>query len=332
MTSGNLFENINETSSTLYEDLSNISGELYNDLTNTSSALSSLLSAEIIERTNNDNYISGALTSTSAELYNNLSSTSSHLITIINETSGSLNDVINTETENRIIADEYLSGVLISTSAELYNDLSSTSSHLISVINETSNIINTEIENRITADNYLSGTIESVSSTLFDDLSSTSGALLSVINQERIDRISAISDEASLRDAADIELGNRITDEISGLNNLLDSEISARQLVDTNLQSQIDTIEATQNVIDLVGTYAALTAYNTSAVKAHDKIQVITDETSGNQSTIYSWENNAWSGIGMFGPYYTKSQVDEIHRTNNLTVNYSDEIVTISIG
>ena len=30
--------------------------------------------------------------------------------------------------------------------------------------------------------------------------------------------------------------------------------------------------------------------------------------------------------------YYTKSEVDTIHNTNNLTVSYSDEIVTISIG
>ena len=89
------------------------------------------------------------------------------------------------------------------------------------------------------------------------------------------------------------------------------SEYNDRVSVDISLQNQIDTIEATQNVIDLVADYAALTEYDTTNVKVNDKIQVICDETSANQTTIYSWNNNTWNGIGMFGPYYTKSQVEE---------------------
>ena len=72
--------------------------------------------------------------------------------------------------------------------------------------------------------------------------------------------------------------------------------------------------------------------YDITNVKIHDKIQVITDSTHDNQSTIYSWENNSWSYVGMFGPYYTKSQVDAIHQTNNLVVTYNNEIVTLSVG
>lgn len=108
---------------------------------------------------------------------------------------------------------------------------------------------------------------------------------------------------------------NEIYDTISAISGHLSSSIISeyndRVSVDISLQNQIDTIEATQNVIDLVADYAALTAYDTTNVKVNDKIQVICDETSANQTTIYSWNNNTWNGIGMFGPYYTKSQVEE---------------------
>ena len=108
---------------------------------------------------------------------------------------------------------------------------------------------------------------------------------------------------------------NEIYDTISAISGHLSSSIISeyndRVSADISLQNQIDTIEATQNVIDLVADYAALTAYDTTNVKVNDKIQVICDETSANQTTIYSWNNNTWNGIGMFGPYYTKSQVEE---------------------
>ena len=108
---------------------------------------------------------------------------------------------------------------------------------------------------------------------------------------------------------------NEIYDTISAISGHLSSSIISeyndRVSADISLQNQIDTIEATQNVIDLVADYAALTAYDTTNVKVNDKIQVICDETSANQTTIYSWNNNTWNGIGMFGPYYTKLQVEE---------------------
>ena len=108
---------------------------------------------------------------------------------------------------------------------------------------------------------------------------------------------------------------NEIYDTISAISGHLSSSIISeyndRVSADISLQNQIDTIEATQNVIDLVANYAALTEYDTTNVKDNDKIQVICDETSASQTTIYSWNNNTWNGIGMFGPYYTKSQVEE---------------------
>ena len=131
-----------------------------------------------------------------------------------------------------------------------------------------------------------------------------------------------LNDEIKRAENAESELDekidnnkNEIYDTISAISGQLSSELISeyndRVSTDISLQNQIDTIEATQNVIDLVADYAALTAYDTTNVKVNDKIQVICDETSANQTTIYSWNNNTWNGIGMFGPYYTKSQVEE---------------------
>ena len=131
-----------------------------------------------------------------------------------------------------------------------------------------------------------------------------------------------LNDEISRAENAESELDekintntNKIYDTISSISGQLSSELISeyndRVSTDISLQNQIDTIEATQNVIDLVASYAALTEYDTTNVKDNDKIQVICDETSASQTTIYSWNNNTWNGIGMFGPYYTKSQVEE---------------------
>ena len=192
-------------------------------------------------------------------------------------------------------------------------------------INNLTNSLNDEISARQNADNVINQTINSLSSKHNDDISALIGDLHNeIINRENAvtgleDTIDTVSSNlyntiSSTSSTLNTEIGNETTARQSAdetLQQNIYNEVSARILADNDLQSQIDTIEATQNVIDLVANYAALTAYNTSAIKSHDKIQVINDETSGNQSTIYSWENNAWSGMGMFGPYYTKAQVDE---------------------
>ena len=124
----------------------------------------------------------------------------------------------------------------------------------------------------------------------------------------------AIGIESGLRTDLDNEKTRAIESETTiqtTLQENIDNEVTRATNAENELQNQIDTIEATQNVIDLVASYAALTEYDTTNVKVNDKIQVICDETSANQTTIYSWNNNTWNGIGMFGPYYTKLQVEE---------------------
>lgn len=157
----------------------------------------------------------------------------------------------------------------------------------------TDNTIQTNLSNEITR-------ATAVETTLTDNLN---------------DEINRAEDAESKLDIKIDTNKNEIYDTISAISGHLSSSIISeyndRVSVDISLQNQIDTIEATQNVIDLVADYAALTAYDTTNVKVNDKIQVICDETSANQTTIYSWNNNTWNGIGMFGPYYTKSQVEE---------------------
>lgn len=118
----------------------------------------------------------------------------------------------------------------------------------------------------------------------------------------------------------------------------LNDEISNRETADRDLQVQIDTIEATQNIVDIVVSYAELELYDTTHLSNNDKIQVLQDERVGG-STIYTWnkDENKWDFIGEFGPYYTISETDDLLNTkqNNLSagdgINITNDIVSHSI-
>jgi len=260
-----------------------------------------------------NNSLLDAISATSANLNQKIDNVSDNLNDEINDindnlilVSGNLNTLINNNKENQNSINDYFSGTIdnLKTYVDLQDNYLSGSIDYVSanLITSANNIIN-YADNLI---NITNKTLSSVSSTLNTAINYTAEQL-----SDDIDDLSgSLTDEITNRISADNTLQNNIT----------------------ALQGQIETIEATQNVVDLVGTYTDLQNYDTTNIKIHDKIQVITDETSGNQSTIYSWENNAWSGIGMFGPYYTKSQVDAIHQTNNLVVTYNNEIVTLSVG
>lgn len=95
----------------------------------------------------------------------------------------------------------------------------------------------------------------------------------------------------------------------------------------SSLQSQIDTINATQNVVDIVGTKAELNAYETKDLHANDKIEVLTDESQNNANTIYEWNGNAWSLVGSKAPYYSKAESDD--RYNELKAKSYDKDATL---
>ena len=175
--------------------------------------------------------------------------------------------------------------------------------------------VETTLQNKIDSEETLRETADNtIKANLSDEITRATGVETTLTNNLNDEINRAENAESELDEKIDTNK-NEIYDTISSISGQLSSELISeyndRVSADISLQNQIDTIEATQNVIDLVADYAALTAYDTTNVKVNDKIQVICDETSANQTTIYSWNNNTWNGIGMFGPYYTKSQVEE---------------------
>lgn len=97
-----------------------------------------------------------------------------------------------------------------------------------------------------------------------------------------------------------------------GVTQLVEEEAGARRDADNDLQEQIDTIAASSDVVDIVGTYRELMQYDTSHLTINDVIKVLDDETENDATTYYRWTNDGWLFIGQEGPYYTKSQVNEL--------------------
>lgn len=92
------------------------------------------------------------------------------------------------------------------------------------------------------------------------------------------------------------------------------------------LQTQVDTINATQNVVDIVGTKAELNAYATKDLHANDKIEVLVDESQNDANTIYEWNGKKWTLVGSKAPYYSKAESDA--RYNELKAKSYDKDTT----
>ena len=94
---------------------------------------------------------------------------------------------------------------------------------------------------------------------------------------------------------------------------ILDSIADLEDDVD-DLQEQIDDLKNSPDVVDIVPTYAALQAYDTSKLGDNDIVRVLQDEQHDGQSTYYRWNatTQAWVYIGTVGDYYTKGQVDDL--------------------
>lgn len=108
---------------------------------------------------------------------------------------------------------------------------------------------------------------------------------------------------------------------IEELERALEEETGNRVIEDTILQQEIDAIKNAPDVVDIVATYADLLNYDTSKLSDNDIIRVLTDETHDDASSYYQWVNNAWSFIGVTGPYYTESEVNQLlsEKQDNLT-------------
>lgn len=158
-----------------------------------------------------------------------------------------------------------------------------------------------EVDARELADERLEDAID----TKQDQL--TAGANIAIVDESGVLTISAV---------------DTIYDDTQIRQDLAD-ETLARQQADNNLQSEIDTIVASSDVKDIVGTHAELEDYDTSTLGDRDIIKVLQDETQLDQTTYYRWSTSTetFSLIGAEGPYYTKAQ------TNELLDEKQDELV-----
>lgn len=100
-------------------------------------------------------------------------------------------------------------------------------------------------------------------------------------------------------------------------------ETTAREIADSGLQEQIDAIVASSDVVDIVGTYAALQTYDTTKLHDNDIIKVLTDETRDDATTYYRWDadTSTWGYIGAEGPFYTKAESDATFVPQTRTIN-----------
>ena len=123
-----------------------------------------------------------------------------------------------------------------------------------------------------------------------------------------------------------------ITNEVGDLVNYYDkdetdtliaTEAETRDAADLDLQKQIDAISSASDVVDVVGTYAELQAYDTSKLSDNDIVKVLTDETHDDAISYYRWNDttNAFTYIGSQGPFYTKSETDATFVPQTRTIN-----------
>lgn len=119
----------------------------------------------------------------------------------------------------------------------------------------------------------------------------------------------------------EMEVPQELIDRISDLEENLEQEITNREGMDEELQSNIDAVaqdledfKNSPDVVDIVPTYAALQAYDTSKLGDNDIVRVLQDEQHDGQSSYYRWSKTAstWTFIGVVGDYYTKTQTDTL--------------------
>lgn len=150
--------------------------------------------------------------------------------------------------------------------------------------------------------------------------------LLSTTDYARLNNLPTINGEIILGD---------LTLEDLGISQLVEAEAEDRREADAILQTQIDAITASSDVVDIVGTYEELEEYDTSKLTDNDIIKVISDETVGGATTYYRWENSEWIYIGAEGPYYTKNETNallnqklDVDALDNALEDYYDKTET----
>lgn len=108
------------------------------------------------------------------------------------------------------------------------------------------------------------------------------------------------------------------------------NEIINRQNADNGLQSQIDAIVSKSDVVDIVGTYAELQAYDTSSLGNNDVVKVLDDSTHNNAPSYYRWVITggvgAWVYVGSESETYTKAETDALLNAKQDNITATDGI------
>lgn len=106
----------------------------------------------------------------------------------------------------------------------------------------------------------------------------------------------------------------KLTTDVGNLQEQITAEVQARSEADTEIWEEIEAIEASSDVVDVVGTYAELQQYDTSKLHDKDLIKVLQDETHDDAITYYRWNDatDTFSYVGAEGPYYTVSETDTL--------------------
>lgn len=114
----------------------------------------------------------------------------------------------------------------------------------------------------------------------------------------------------------------------------IDDEEEARKDADQEIWTEIETIEAASDVVDVVGTYAELEAYDTSKLHDKDLIKVLQDETRDDAITYYRWSTSTdtFTYVGAEGPYYTCSETDTLLSGKQDTLVAGDNIQIAADG
>ena len=129
---------------------------------------------------------------------------------------------------------------------------------------------------------------------------------------------SELTNDANFQNANDlssaISTHNQSTSAHQDIRQAITDEATARFNADNSLQGQIDAITSASDVVDIVGTYAELQAYDTQHLKDNDVIKVLQDSTHNDAMTYWRWSTHTqtWTYIGAEGPYYTKSETNTL--------------------
>lgn len=116
--------------------------------------------------------------------------------------------------------------------------------------------------------------------------------------------------------------------ELNNVEEALSEETSAREAADAAIEQEIEDLRNEPDVVDIVGTYADLQAYNTSDLGDKDIIRVLVDETHDDESTYYRWNKTpqTWTYIGAIDGYYTKTETDTLLGGKQDTLTAGDNI------